>query len=283
MQVGCVMGDLQPTLAEAVAAAELVQQQRRQDPGLAISRGEAEALLALDRMQPDAPESWRDFIANAVADHIVSVEPAGILTEEKADWLLRTVAPNARVETVAAFETLMRAIETARETSASLAVFALVEVRAAIINGDGQTIGLRPHFTRVIAAEHTALLYRILIAAGGAEGKPVTRAEADALFDLHDATACSDNDLAFNELFFRSIANHVLAASGHGQEPRQVALAPDFILKADLRPNAEQTAWISERIMRDGRPTLAEFELLMLIGAEAKPDASLRSLLDSAA
>jgi len=50
------------------------------------------------------------------------------------------------------------------------------------------------------------------------------------------------------------------------------------------RPSAEHVAWLSERIMRDGRPTVAEFDLLRLIGAQpTKPNASLRSLLDSAA
>jgi hypothetical protein len=47
-------------------------------------------------------------------------------------------------------------------------------------------------------------------------------------------------------------------------------------LGAQLRPSAEQAAWLSERIMRDGKPTLAEFELLLLIGTEpAKADTSL--------
>lgn len=278
------MGALQPSFAEAVAAAELVQQRRRQDPGLAISRGEAEALLVLDRMQPDQSATWRDFISSAIADRVVADEPAGILTDEKIDWLIRMVAPNGRVESVAAFETAIRAIELASEGAARAAVFAIQQIQSAIINGEGPAIGARAHFSRVIDERDAALLYRILVAAGGGEGRPVTRAEADALFDLHDAAARAENDGSFNELFFHAIANYVLAASGHALEPRRVALAPGFILSDDLRPNAEQGAWLSKRIMRDGRPTLAEFELLMLIGAEAaKPDASVRRLLDTAA
>lgn len=278
------MGALQPSFAEAAAAAELIQQRRKQNSELAISRGEAEALLVLDRMQPNASATWRDFIPSAIADYLVASEPEGVLTNEKTDWLIRVAAPNGCVETVAAFETLVRAVELAGEGAETVAAFAIRQLRSAIISGEGPAIGPRPHFSRIIDGQDAALLYRILTAAGGSAGRPVTHAEADALFDLHDAAARSENDLSFNELFFHAIANYVLAASGYALEPRPVALAPGFIVSADLRPSTELSAWLSERIMRDGRPTLAEFELLLLIGSSApKTGPSLRRLLDSAA
>ncbi len=278
------MGALQPTLAEAVAAAELIQERRRQSPDLAITRGEAEALLVLDRMQPDASASWRDYISRAIAGYLASVEPADVLTDEKSEWLLSALAPSGRVETVAGFETLIRTMEMARETSVSVAVFAFLQVKAAVINGEGPAIGQRPHFSRTIDAEDTALLYRILIAAGGAAGAPVSRAEANVLFDLHDAVARSKNDSGFDNLFFRAIEHHLLAISGIATESRFVALASHENKDVTQRPDAEHTAWLSERIMRDGRPTTAEFELLRLISDQpAKPNTSLRSLLDSAA
>jgi hypothetical protein len=278
------MGALQPSFAEAVAAEERVQQRRAKNPDLAISRSEAEALLVLDRMQPDAAAAGRNFISSAVAEHLVASEPEGILTGEKTDWLIRLTAPNGCVETVAAFETLVRAVELAGEGAEPVAAFAIRQLRSAIISGEGPAIGARPHFSRIIDGQDAALLYRILTAAGGSAGRPVTYAEADTLFDLHDAVARSENDTSFNELFFHAIANYVLAASGHALEPRPVALAPGFVVSADLRPSTELSAWLSERIMRDGRPTLAEFELLLLIGAPTpKTGSSLRRLLDSAA
>jgi hypothetical protein len=278
------MGALQPTLAEAAAAAELIQERRRQNLDLAITRSEAEALLVLDRLQPDMSASWRDYIAGAIAGYLSSVAPTNILTEEKSAWLFAAVAPNGRVETVAAFETLIRAMEMARETPVSVVSFVLSQLKAAIINGEGPAIGSRPHFSRTIDAEDTALLYRILIAAGGIAGTPVSRAEANALFDLHDAVARSKNDSGFDDLFSRAIEHHVLAVSGVAVKPRSVALASQQRKEFIQRPHAEHTAWLSERIMRDGRPTAAEFELLRLIGAEpVKRNASLRGLLDSTA
>ena len=277
------MGSLPASLAEAVATADLVQLRRQRNPEQAISRAEAEALLSLDRTQKNSAASWRDFIADAIADHLMSAEPAGIITPEKADWLITALAPSGVIETVTAIETLLRAMEAAREAPSSLAAFAIRQAQAAIIKGEGPAIGPRPHFSRVIDGEDTALLYRILIAAGGADGVAVSREEAEALFDLHDATARSTNDPAFDGLFYRAIAHHALHASGEEVAPRQAALAPGGAL-TNSAPNAEQAAWLSERIMRDGRPTMAELELLRFLGAEApRPNLSIRRLLDSAA
>lgn len=273
------MGALQPTLAEAAAAAELVQERRRENPDLAISRGEAEALLMLDRLQPDNSESWRTYIAGAITDYLLSAAPGGVLSEGKCEWLLSAVAPSGRIETVAGFETLIKVMEGAQEIPAALPSFILLQLKAAIINGEGPAIGSRIHFSRTIDAEDTALLYRILIAAGGVGGKPVTRAEANILFDLHDAVARSKNDPGFDELFFRTIQHHVLAAV----EPRSSALASQERLQSDQRPDAEHAAWLSQRIMRDGRPTAAEHDLLRLIGGVAVKQKSLRGLMDSAA
>jgi hypothetical protein len=275
-------GALQPTFAEAVAAAELIQERRKRNADLKISRNEAEALLALDRMQPEITPAWREFVAEAIADHVFAAPPARILTEEKMRWLMNATAPRGRMESTVAFEAVIRTMERAHEVPPALSAFAIRQLQAAIINGEGPAIGTRSHFSRTVDTADAAQLYRILVAAGGAEGRPVSREEADALFDLHDATARSQNDTAFNDLFYRAIANYTLAESGHALEPRREALSPDYVLSARMRPSAEQAAWLSERIMRDGKPTLPEFELLLLIGSEPlNTDTSLRKLLDS--
>src|SRR5215470_12536956 len=60
---------------------------------------------------------------------------------------------------------------------------ALAQVCRGIITGEGPTVAGRVHFSRSIDADDTALCARILILAGRA-GDPVSRAEADALFDI---------------------------------------------------------------------------------------------------
>jgi len=270
----------QPDLAEAVAAAELIRERRKRENDLEITRGEAEALLALDRMQPESASTWREFVVDAIADYLVAEEPAGVLSDEQAAWLMECTAPNGRVESAVAFEIVVRCLEGASEAPSLLSAFAIRQMQTAIIRGEGPMLGECGHFSRTVSACDAAQLHRILVAAGGSDGRPVSRTEADALFDLHDATARAQNDTAFNDLFYRAIANYTLAASGHALEPRKEALSPEHVLSARQRPSEEQAAWLSERIMRDGQPTLAEFELLLLIGTEPlKTDTSLQRLL----
>ena len=271
-------------------------------------RDEAEALITFDRSLAEATPAWQQYFAETIADHVVHrQEPGGILDEQKACWLVSVLAPAGRVATAAGLEAVLRALELAREAHAALAAFAIEQLSTAIIAGEGPAIGRRAHFSRVIDAEDVVFIARILHAAGGEAGRPVSRAEAEALFDLHDAAADSNNP-AFDDLFFKAIANHLAAAAGHKVAPRSEVLAPDPRLaerrsvfgrpqvdeEAGFRLPAgsvqstalgpDETAWLSSRIMRDGRPTAAEYALLRLFAQDTRdPDPSLRRLLEHAA
>ena len=209
--------------------------------------------------------------------------PAGVLSAAAARALIAQYAPHGRVATRSGIETLTRVIEMANDTPALLPAFLVGQLCAAVIAGEGPALGRRPHFSRVLDAEDIALLRRVLEAGAGASGMPVSRAEAEALFDLHDATAGGANDPGFDELFYRAVASHLLAASGHAVPHRRAALASETPLpRAPLDP--EQAAWLAERIMRDGRATTAELMLLALIGEECDvPDRSVRKFIDFAA
>ncbi len=218
------------------------------------------------------------------------------------------LAPEGQLATAAGFEAVLRALEIARDTHATLAAFALKQLGTAVIAGEGPAIGKRAHFSRVIDAEDVVLIARVLHSAGGESGQPVSRAEAEALFDLHDAAAAGSNAPAFDDLFFKAIANHLAAAAGHKVAPRSEMLAPDprlaerrsvfgrpqvdeeagFRLPAGSLDStalgADETAWLASRIMRDGRPTAAEYALLRLFAQDTRdPDPSLRRFLDHAA
>ncbi len=273
------------------------------------ARAEAEALIAFDRSLADATAKWQQFFAETIADHVVHRrEPRGTLDQEKAEWLTAALAPAGRIATAAGFEAVVRAIETAKEPPASLSAFALKQLNDTVIAGEGPAIGRRAHFSRVIDAEDVVLIARILHAAGGEAGHPVSRAEAEVLFDLHDATAASTNDPAFDDLFFKAIADHLAAAAGHAVAPRRELLAPDprlaerhsvfgrsrvseepgfrlpagSISSTTLGP--EEVAWLASRVMRDGQPTAAEYALLRLFAQDTRdPDPSLRRFLDHAA
>lgn len=209
--------------------------------------------------------------------------PTGILSETAARELLSQYAPHGRVATSGGIETLLCVIEAAIQTPSLLPAFLIGQLCVAVIAGEGPALGRRPHFSRAIDAEDVRFLSRVLEAAGGTAGMAVSRAEAEALFDLHDAAAAGGSDSSFHDLFCKAVANHLIAASGHAVPPRREALAAgrDLVWVA---VGAEEVAWLAKRIMRDGRPTAAELRLLRLLGhGPNAPDPSVRRLIDFAA
>ena len=244
------------------------------------TRDEADELIAFDHTLGDSPAGWSEFFAATVADHLVRrCEPAGVIDDEKAAWLIGALSHGRRVATSGGFGAVMRSLETARETSPLLAVYAIGQVRFAVTAGTGPAIGTRTHFSRVVDAADVMLLGRILELSGGAHAPPVSRLEAEALFDLHDAVAGASNDPTFADLFFRAIASHLLACAGTPCETRM--MQPEFAGAVPL--GAEESAWLASRIMRDGRPTPAEFLLLRRFASAGDIDPSLRRFLDCAA
>lgn len=290
-----------------IDAADVISLLREVYAGGVTTREDAEALIAFDRSLREGNSAWRDFFAASISDHILNrQEPAGSITGAKAEWLISRLAGRAPFATAAGFAAVMKLLETA-EPIASLAAFAISQLRLAIVLGEGPAIGRRPHFSRHVDAEDVVLLARILEAGGGPQGRPVSIEEAEALFDLHDACAESDNHPSFDDLFFKAIANYLTAAAGHTVAPRRDVLVPDprvaewrsvfgrghepsqpgFRLpdgstnSFELGP--DELAWLSARIMRDGRPTPAEYALLRLFAQQRSPDDSLRRFLDHAA
>lgn len=270
--------------AKRIVASDVVALLREVYPEGVRGRNEAEALIGFDREFSDPAPEWRGFMAEAVADHLLRRSaPYGVITAEKAAWLIGMLAPSGRIATLGGIETLIRTLELADELPASLIAFAIRELWHEIIVGEGPAVAGRAHYSRVLDARDVALLRRILEAGGGKAGAPVSAEEAEALFDLHDAVAGGGSHPAFDDLFFRAITNCLMHASGCETLPRAEALSREPRRDAGAGISAEWRAWLAKRIMRDGRPTAAERALLALIGSGAEPDPSLRSSFDRAA
>lgn len=269
--------------AKRIVASDVVALLREVYPQGIRGRNEAEALIAFDREFSDPAPEWRGFMAEAIADHLLRRSaPFGAITKEKADWLIRAIAPSGRIATQGGIETLVRTIELAQELPVSLSAFAIRELWAEIVTGEGPALAGRAHFSRVLDARDVALLRRILEAGAGKSGAPISPEEAEALFDLHDAVAGAKNHASFDDLFFRAITNFVLSTSGRPMS-RSETLSREPRRDAGKGIVPESSAWLSSRIMRDGRPTMAERALLALIDTNAEPDPSLRRSFDRAA
>ena len=106
------------------------------------------------------------------------------------------------------------------------AAHALTIVRDGVITGEGPTTRGRIHFSRSLDADDAAWCARILTASA-VEHQPVSRAEAEALFEINDAAAERSDGGRFDDLLAKAVAHHAAAASGLPVPPRTVALSPD--------------------------------------------------------
>ena len=81
-----------------------------------------------------------------------------------------------------------------------VAVYALGIVRDGVITGEGPTTRGRIHFSRALDAQDAAWCARILTAMAVA-GEPVSRAEAEALFEINAAATERSDNGQFDDLF----------------------------------------------------------------------------------
>jgi hypothetical protein len=114
------------------------------------------------------------------------------------------------------------------------AAAALAQVRDGVITGEGPTTEGRAHFSRTLDAEDAALCQRILLAPGA--DAPVSRDEAEMLFEIDAAAAERTDDGRFDELFLKAVAHYSLAAMGERVPPRAVALSPDTPIQSWAAP-----------------------------------------------
>src|SRR5271167_4082411 len=118
------------------------------------------------------------------------------------------------------------ALEPSKISCRDTAAQALTVVRDGVITGEGPTTKGRVHFSRELDADDAAWCARILTATA-VEHQPVSRAEAEALFEINDAAAERSDDGRFDDLLAKAIAHHAAAASGLPVPPRTVALSPE--------------------------------------------------------
>lgn len=150
------------------------------------------------------------------------------------------------------FQSLMAAIEHSKIEVADLAAVALRDVLKGVITGEGPTTSGRMHFSRTLDPGDALLCARILRSAGGEAGTPVTRLEADVLFDIAAAAAERTDDGRFDDLLVKSVAHFALAEAGHKVPPRQVALDPATELSSwanrSTDIDGEILAWIASQV-----------------------------------
>ena len=181
-----------------------------------ISKEQAEEIMELDRVSTVQDSDWADFFIEVITDYIVEQsEPRGYITVENAQWLITQVEPAGRVQTTRGIELLANVLDKSRWSPTVLVQFALNQVKLAFLEGEGQTGDGGALEPGVIGEADVELIRRILLAFGGDGNIAITRAEAEILFDLNEMTSQADNHPCWTDLFTKSIANYVMAASDY--------------------------------------------------------------------
>jgi hypothetical protein len=162
---------------------------------------------------------------------------------------------------------------------------ALAVVRDGVITGEGPTTKGRVHFSRALDADDAAWCARILTAAA-VEHQPVSRAEAEALFEINDAAAERSDDGVFDDLLAKAVVHHAASASGLPVPSRTVALSPDTAIESWAPTQAagvdvEVLEWIASQMRGKRRSNRTLMRMVAtIIGAAALPLSHLPNVFD---
>ncbi len=177
------------------------------------------------------------------------------------------------------------ALEPSKISCRKTAAQALTIVRDGVITGEGPTTKGRMHFSRALDADDADWCARILTATA-VEHQPVSRAEAEALFEINDAAAERSDGGRFDDLLAKAVAHHAASESGLPVPPRTVALSPDTAIESwaptqALNVNTETLEWIS-RQMRGNRRSSRTLTAMVaaILGVAALPLAQLPNVFD---
>jgi hypothetical protein len=316
---------MQPALPSAIAklatpgitADDVIALRRHYFADDALTLHEGEELFALAERIGDADcREWHEFFCEAITLLLVDqVEPQGYLSDANAEWLIARIKSDGHVLIKSEFETLLHVMERAREVPDRLAAFALGLVKEIILHGDGAAVTGERHAPGVVTSADVTALRRTLFVASSEGFGSVSRAEAEVLYDIADATAGAANDPAFDDLFARAVGNHLLSGAGRRAPDRQEALrrqawlderrpigsgvtatlrglvfgkrqpaAPTLPPAATETVTSEEAGWLESRLHRNGRIDSAERALLAFLRDEAAEiDPSLDAVLAKAA
>ena len=197
-----------------VTSADILALRRSIFGEITVTREEAEALFLIDEGTERRVAEWRDLFLEALTDWLIrQQEPRGYVTDEQAQWLIARIEADQRARDGTEIELVVRVLEQADAAPAALAAFGLQLVTRSVVENDG-----------VISAAEVERLRRLMFAPTGPGRMAISREEAEALFDLNDATRGAANDSSWTDFFMRAVANAVTAAAGWAPPGREEAL-----------------------------------------------------------
>jgi hypothetical protein len=176
------------------------------------------------------------------------------------------------------------ALEPSEISCRDTAARALAIVRDGVITGEGPTTRGRVHFSRELDAFDVVWCERILTASAVAH-QPVSRAEAEALFEIDGAATERNDSGRFDDLMAKAVVHHAASASGLPVPSRTVALAPETAIESWAPAHAanvdvEVLNWIATQMRGNRRRNRTLAALIATIVGAALPLTQLPNVFD---
>src|SRR6476661_1392736 len=176
-------------------------------------------------------------------------------------------------------------LEPSKISCRDTAALALTILRDGVITGEGPTTKGRIHFSRALDADDAAWCARILTATA-VEHQPVSRAEAEALFEINDAAAERSDNGRFDDLLAKAIVHHAASAAGLPVPARTVALSPETAIESwgptkAVGVDTEVLQWIASQMRGKRRSNRTLMRLVAtIVGAATLPLVQLPNVFD---
>lgn len=199
-----------------ISADEILGLRREAWSDGAIELAEAEALFVTNDHLTEVTPEWADFFVETLTEFVVhGGDPHGYVDEAKADWLAAQIDRDGRLESMAELELVVRIMEKAISVPPEMRSYALDQIEQAVLNGTGPTRNGSELFAGCISTAECALLRRMIFAAGGDRPAAVSKAEAEMLFRIKDASLEGGNAPEWELLFVQGVANFLLGFGGN--------------------------------------------------------------------
>ena len=205
-----------------ISPEQVIEIRRDVWPDGTINRAEAEMIFEINDVLEHRCGEWDDLFAEAIVAHLIeNADPRGYISESDAAWFEERIKRDDAICGTTELETLIQLLEKAIDAPERLEILALETVRNAVLEGDYELLGNARLRQGVLGDPEVALLRRVIYAKAAGRSEAISRAEADLLFDLNDATVCAENCSAWSALFVNAISNYLLVQSGYEPPSRE--------------------------------------------------------------
>ena len=172
------------------------------------------------------------------------------MDQVKASWFIARATEMGFIETPVKFRILQAVLTEVREAPDIFVEFALLQVKAALIDGRAYMGRNRISAEKQITLEDVALLEQILYASGHHGHVAITQKQAEMLFDIEEAcTAAEDAKEAWQSLFVNAVTNSVMffgeARAGFNKIDGDAAGTEESLEDTSAPDRDPQTVWES--------------------------------------